>query len=1058
MDKTVTKAAAISSAMLTRKQSFKGRESFGIDYFTEKEKESTDIRWYNRQIPLHVISLFCFLSLMSISLNTPVTFRDYKFLRFVTYGVDVVATLIFTLEAAVKMQHRGILRRSTEMHIKDSRSYLHDRWCQFDFIMLISHWISIATQAVDLVPFIIHGPSYEYDDENYPSIKWLGILRSPRPLIMVRLIRSLLKIQLPKNRINQIFKYYLYRFAYLTFRVNVFRRSSQQVYNVTIFFLFFMSLYGILGVQFFGRMDYHCVRNGTDPNAQPLTRHPVLGILPHTNVFIAVITETFAEIRVQFSQMWGNREVLTEAEITQVLEKGADGWKFIAMNASKTKGWAPKICQNFYSSNIFQIIIMVLVLSNALINASFIHRHDGSDVKRSEIYYYIECSFTLAFDLECLFKIWCLGWIGYIRRGLHKFEFILCLGSTLSIIKPLHDMKVFTYFQIFGPGKKLGGLVLFTMALLLITSSISLQLFCFVHNLDKFRTLPDAIMAMFQIMTQEEWTEVVVETMRAVGEALAPLVAIYFVTYHLLVTLIVLSLFVAVILDNLEMDEELKKIKQMKATEHTTSSRTKLPLRLRVFTRFPNCPQTVEIKRLPGEFPLPKIRDSFTKHYATDEQEEKEEEDKSKRKLKCCIEDQKLTEKSKVETNWTLVVNERSQLRTEVSRSLHLADKARVMLTDSLGIIPLTNRMGTQKSFGSEKRRQKSLPQQNLVETFRMKQMYNHLKENGDLMVSANMSEKKDKTHSEIDIKAIQQRKRQAEMTRSRLEEEMKENHPLFDKPLFMLDRENRIRKFCQYIAYANNLLGLMTYLDWTVFFVTCVSCISMLFEKPWPLEGTSLLMNNGYLQIAEYWFVITMTFELVVKVLANGLFFTPKALIHDFGGVLSVFIYTTSVIFLVWMPKHVAPNSVAQLFMIFRAVRPLRLYTLVPHIRRVVVELFRGFREILLVTVLLIVLMFIFASYGVQIAGGKLATCNDFTIKNRDECTGQANPRNFNFDHIGNAMLALFEILSFKGWTVVRDVILERLGAVSSCTDRYEIFEMIFREACFVQSNNEVM
>lgn len=43
------------------------------------------------------------------------------------------------------------------------------------------------------------------------------------------------------------------------------RRSSQQIYNVTIFFLFFMSLYGILGVQFFGDLKYHCVKNGTDP-------------------------------------------------------------------------------------------------------------------------------------------------------------------------------------------------------------------------------------------------------------------------------------------------------------------------------------------------------------------------------------------------------------------------------------------------------------------------------------------------------------------------------------------------------------------------------------------------------------------------------------------------------------------------------------------------------------------------------------------------------------------------------------------------------------------------
>lgn len=43
------------------------------------------------------------------------------------------------------------------------------------------------------------------------------------------------------------------------------------------------------------------------------------------------------------------------------------------------------------------------------------------------------------------------------------------------------------------------------------------------------------------------------------GINLIPFKAIYFVAYHLFVTLIVLSLFVAVILDNLEMDEELKK-------------------------------------------------------------------------------------------------------------------------------------------------------------------------------------------------------------------------------------------------------------------------------------------------------------------------------------------------------------------------------------------------------------------------------------------------------------------------------------------------------------------
>lgn len=40
-----------------------------------------------------------------------------------------------------------------------------------------------------------------------------------------------------------------------------------------------------------------------------------------------------------------------------------------------------------------------------------------------------------------------------------------------------------------------------------------------------------------------------------------------------------------------------------------------------------------------------------------------------------------------------------------------------------------------------------------------------------------------------------------------------------------------------------------------------------------------------------------------------------------------------------------------------------------------------------------------------------------------------RTNPRNFNFDHIGSAMLALFETWSYKGWNVIRDILLTRHG-----------------------------
>nr|CAD7455800.1 unnamed protein product [Timema tahoe] len=346
-----------------------------------------------------------------------------------------------------------------------------------------------------------------------------------------------------------------------------------------------------------------------------------------------------------------------------------------------------------------------------------------------------------------------------------------------------------------------------------------------------------------------------------------------------------------------------------------------------------------------------------------------------------------------------------------------------------------------------------------------------------------------------------------------------------------------------QSLCCSSNFLGLVTYLDWVMICVTTLSCISMMFETP-----SYRVMEIPALQIAEYEFVIFMSLELALKILADGLFFTPKAYIKDVASMLDVFIYVVSLVFLCWMPHNVPPNSGAQLLMILRCVRPLRIFTLVPHMRKVVYELCRGFKEILLVSIslivlmfvfhvsislivlmfvfqvsiLLIVLMFVFASYGVQLFGGRLARCTDPTITHRDDCVGvfmrrvfvtkmklvpgdgesypamlvprvwsvsllgtrrevfvvgvdgipnprenfrnlsipkswvvktlswqvltrisvfRANPRRFNFDNIGDAMLALFEVLSFKGWLDVRDVLIKALGPVHAIYIHIYIF-----------------
>lgn len=1095
----------------------------GVDA-DEAFNESADvIEWFKRPWVKRFFRFCALLSLVSVCANTPQTYKDAKQLIHVTFGVDTFVTLVFTAEMLAKITYRGFLRGEA--------AYIRDRWCQFDLIMVLFHWISVVVHVCEIM----------YNWSN------LSFLRAPRPLIMIRFIRVFLKFSMPKQRINQIFK-----------------RSSQQVYNVTLFFLFFMSLYGFLGVQLFGPMIHHCVMNTTDPNnvrledlaipdshcsPDPFHGHkcPDWMIcmpldLPHDvsgysgyddvlhsvftvyqaasqegwsylmyqamdslpmwraatyyvtlifflawlvkNVFIAVITETFNEIRVQFQQMWGERQAiaLEDGSLRSVLKGDDSGWKLVEVddNTSTSRFRAPRFLRSFIQSATFQVMIMLAIIANAIIAASVVYEHDGRPREVFlQFYYRNEVGFTLFFDLEVLLKVWCYGVHNFWRRSIHKFELFLAVGTTLHIIPSLFCTMLDSFqvlrvvrlikaspvleefvSKIFGPGKKLGSIIIFTMCLLIITSSISMQLFCSLaeNEYKKFRTFPESFMSMFQILTQEGWTELMNETM-LLHKSMGPLVAVYFVLYHLFVSLIVLSLFVAVILDNLELDEDIKKVKQVKAREQSAGISEELPLRLRLFESFKDSPQMAHLNKVASnDFAIPKVRDSFMKAFV--EQEQEVLPTMKKLSVDHAITFRKnypvrlLTSTAKMRTA-NLVLQ-----KNTINMIIQDSNNQRLLVGDSGQLfIP-----GEKGNFSRSIRR-------SVRGSIKIKNTYDHLKENGGESEAPASS----RSPHDFDIKLLQRKRQQAEMKRNQREEDLRENHPFFDTPLFIVGRESAFRRFCQTVVYArydpnirdpvtgkerkirykgaHNLIGLVSYLDWIMILVTTFSCCSMMFETP-----ERRVMNTPALQIAEYVFVVTMAIELALKTLADGLFFTPKALIRDFTGVMDILIFLISVTFLIWMPEQVRPGSKEQAILLLRCVRPLRIFKLVPHMRRSVIELCRGFREILLVSVLLILLIYMFACYGVHVFGRQLARCNDPEITVRENCTGffmrkvfvtkmklgpresypsmlvprvWANPRRFNFDSIGNAMLALFEVLSFKGWLDIRDVVIKRLGPV---------------------------
>lgn len=804
------------------------------------------------------------------------------------------------------------------------------------------------------------------------------------------------------------------------------------------------------------------------------------------NVFIAVFTETFNEIRVQFQQMWGERQSLASEGVPRVLKGDDRGWKLVEVDESQsTSRWVPQYAKKFLNSDAFQILVLMAILCNVALNASISFKHDGRP--REAFYnhiYWPEVGFTIFFNIEALYKIACLGFNSYLTRTSHRFELILAVGCTIHVIPSFFMTELADYsvlrvvrlikaspvledfaYKSFGPGRKLGSLIISTVCVLVVTSTVTMQLFCSLADYHRFQDFPFAFMSMFQILTQEAWTDVMNETMLRVTDPMGPIVALYFVMYHLFVSLIVLSLFVAVILDNLELPEDIKKAKQEKAREQTACISEELPLRLRLFEHFPDSPQMTKLHKSASEFNVPKVRESFMRSFVDDidnhstiknciragfihgnvgsahiepsnsnyksistNQKRNQQQNNNKKQAQRFQQTDRTTasklssldstskgyssetNKSQLARLPSLKLLSNPSKTSSTSKILRKTTLHQLIEESNLQRLSLMNedlaiaqkgalQGGNLGKSGTGPLRLRTERASSLTSKVQQSS-YDYLKENGEGM-QENLRNPQD-----LNIKMLKRKRQQAELKRSQREKDLRENHPLFDTPLFIVGRESKFRKFCQLLAWAkyqyndrdpitgkhrksnyksiHNLLGLVSYLDWIMIVITSLSCVSMLFETP-----VYRVMNEPALQVAEYVFVVSMTIELTLKTLANGLVFTPKALLSTFAGIVDTFIFITSLIYALWMPKEVEPLSLAQYLMLLRCVRPLRVFSLIPQMRQVIYELVRGFKAIFLVCVMLALLCFVFACYGLHIFGGRLARCTDPTITTRENCTG---------------------------------------------------------------------
>lgn len=264
-------------------------------------------------------------------------------------------------------------------------------------------------------------------------------------------------------------------------------------------------------------------------------------------------------------------------------------------------------------------------------------------------------------------------------------------------------------------------------------------------------------------------------------------------------------------------------------------------------------------------------------------------------------------------------------------------------------------------------------------------------------------------------------------------------------RSLWIFSENSRIRRFCQTLVPpgfgSRNRIqkSKKQHLIWnafSIFMFLCTIGLIVIASYVTPIYYSTLpdTVFNWYV-ITETIFFAIFTFELVVKVIADGFIFADIAYLRTIWG---------GIDFLVWITLFA--NLLREIFMrhttnrivgAFKALRALRLLSISSGAKRLFHDIMIvGLWKIFTATIVALSLLFPFALWGLNIFKGRLLGCNDDSISGSlYQCTGEylntpfdwdvlsprvvSNPT-YDFDKFGHSLLVMFEIISLEGWADV--------------------------------------
>uniref|UniRef100_A0A4W4GKU4 Voltage-dependent L-type calcium channel subunit alpha n=1 Tax=Electrophorus electricus TaxID=8005 RepID=A0A4W4GKU4_ELEEL len=240
-------------------------------------------------------------------------------------------------------------------------------------------------------------------------------------------------------------------------------------------------------------------------------------------------------------------------------------------------------CRLTVKSVAFYWLVIILVFLNTLTISS---EHYNQPYWLTQIQEVVNKVLLSLFTVEMLVKMYSLGLAAYFVSLFNRFDcFVVCGGITETILVELKIMsplgisvfrcvrllrifKVTRHWQslsnlvmsLLNSVKSIASLLLLLFLFILIFSLLGMQVFGGKFNFDateknrsSFDNFPQALLTVFQILTGEDWNEVMYDGIMAFGgpSSSGMIVCMYFVILFICGNYILLNVFLAIAVDNL---------------------------------------------------------------------------------------------------------------------------------------------------------------------------------------------------------------------------------------------------------------------------------------------------------------------------------------------------------------------------------------------------------------------------------------------------------------------------------------------------------------------------